>query len=387
MAIFLYTLDSILFFIIALSVGYLFVFAFFSLFRGRKKYPDSTKKNRFVIMIPAYKEDKVIFDSVKSLLSQEYPDKNLEIVVISDKMKEETNKMLLALPINLIQINPESSSKAYALKFAVEYLKINEYDIVVILDADNIVESNFLSCVNDAFNSGIMALQAHRTAKNLNNDIAILDAISEEINNSIFRKGHVNIGLSSALIGSGMAFDFSWFKKSVEKLKTAGEDKELELLLFKEKIFVDYLDYIMVYDEKIQGEKGFYNQRRRWISAQFGSLFCGLKYLPKAISSLNIGYIERIFVWMLLPKIILLGIIGIFASITLIFDWSISMKWFVLLIFLLLTFVMAIPRFLVTKNNLKTIKRLPLLFLLMVFNLFRIKGANKNFIHTQKGLY
>ena len=27
-----------------------------------------------------------------------------------------------------------------------------------------------------------------------------------------------------------------------------------------EKIFVDYLDYLMVYDEKIQGEKGFYNQ-------------------------------------------------------------------------------------------------------------------------------
>lgn len=119
MAILLYTLDSILFFIIALSVGYLFVFAFISLFGGRKKYPDSTRENRFVILIPAYKEDNVIIDSVRSLLSQKYPATNMEIVVISDKMKEETNKMLLALPINLIQINPENSSKAYALKTAV----------------------------------------------------------------------------------------------------------------------------------------------------------------------------------------------------------------------------------------------------------------------------
>lgn len=142
----------------------------------------------------------------------------------------------------------------------------------------------------------------------------------------------------------------------------------------------------MVYDEKIQGEKGFYNQRRRWISAQFGSLFSGLKYLPKAILSFNFGYIERIFVWMLLPKIILLGITGMFASITLIFDRSISMKWLVLLIIVLLTFAMAVPGFLVTKKNLKAIKRLPLLFILMVFNLFRIRGANKKFIHTQKGL-
>lgn len=386
MAILIYTLDSILFFIIALSVGYLFVFAFISLFGGRKKYPYSTRENRFVILIPAYKEDNVIIDSVRSLLSQEYPAKNMEIVVISDKMKEETNKMLLALPINLIQINPENSSKAYALKTAVEHLQGNEYDIAVILDADNVVESNFLSCVNDAFNSGVMALQAHRTAKNLNNDMAILDAISEEINNSIFRKGHVKIGLSSALIGSGMAFKFSWFKKSVIKLTTAGEDKELELLLFKDNIYVEYLDYLMVYDEKIQGERGFYNQRRRWISAQFGSLFFGLKYLPKAISSFNFGYIERIFVWMLLPKIILLGIIVIYASITLIVDWSISVKWLILLVLLLITFAMAVPVFLVTKKSIKTIKRLPLLFLLMVLNLFRTRGANKKFIHTQKGL-
>jgi hypothetical protein len=52
----------------------------------------------------------------------------------------------------------------------------------------------------------IFAVQGHRTAKNTNNSWAILDAISEEINNNIFRKGHRVLGLSSAIIGSGMAF-------------------------------------------------------------------------------------------------------------------------------------------------------------------------------------
>ena len=33
-------------------------------------------------------------------------------------------------------------------------------------------------------------------------------------------------------------------------LQTAGEDKELELLLLKQRIYIEYLDHVPVYDEK-----------------------------------------------------------------------------------------------------------------------------------------
>jgi len=385
MGYYLYKADLILFIIMCLSVTYLFVFAVFSLWDGKKKYPKAGKLYKFVVFIPAFKEDRVIVDSVKSLLEQDYPKNLLEIVVISDKMEDETNKLLAELAIKLFQINPERSTKAFALNYAVNELKGEKFDIVVILDADNIVEHNFISDINDAFYSGATAIQAHRTAKNLNNDIAILDAISEEVNNSIFRKGHANIGLSSALIGSGMAFQYAWFKDRVKTLTTAGEDKELELLLFKERIFIDFLDYLMVYDEKVQTQKVFYNQRRRWLAAQFGSFFTGIKDLPGAIFSFNIDYIDKIFQWMLLPRVILLGIITIVTTVTTLYDWSIAVKWCILLIFLVVTFVIAIPDFLVTKRNIRAIKRIPILFILMILNIFRTKGVNKKFIHTQKG--
>ncbi|MEN6618402.1 MAG: glycosyltransferase family 2 protein [Rikenellaceae bacterium] len=382
---FLKDVDLVLFILMTISVGYLFVFALFSLGGGKKRYPLATKKYRFVVLIPAYKEDRVIEDSVQSLLAQEYPDKKLDIVVISDKMKDETNKTIAEFPVKLFIINSEKSSKAYALNQAVDRLKGEEYDIVIILDADNIVEPNFISDINDAFYSGVTAVQAHRTAKNLNNDMAILDAISEEINNSVFRKGHVNMGLSSALIGSGMAFEYLWFRENVKNLTTAGEDKELEMLLLKERIFVDFLDHLMVYDEKIQEEKGFYNQRRRWIAAQLGSLISGLKNLPKAIFSFNIDYIDKILSWMLLPRVVLLGIIIIASLLTTLLDWRTSVKWWVLFGSLIFTFAMAIPDFLVTKRNFRAIKKIPVLFILMFLNFFRTKGANKKFIHTQKG--
>lgn len=381
---FLSRTDLILFLLMAVPTGYFFLFALFSLWGGGKKYPISAKKHTVVVLIPAYKEDRVIEDSVQSLLAQEYPDNKLKILVISDKMKDETNEMLNGLPIKLLQINPEISSKAYALNQAIDSLKSEKYDIIVIIDADNVVEPNFISEINDAFYSGATVIQAHRTAKNLNTNMAILDAISEEINNSIFRKGHVNVGLSSALIGSGMAFDYRWFKQNVKSLSTAGEDKELEFLLLKERIFVDYLDNLMVYDEKIQQEKEFYNQRRRWMAAQVGALASSLKDLPGAIFSANIDLLDKIFVWMLPPKVIFLGIIIITASITIIIDWKVSVKWWILVGFLLFTFAMAIPDFLITKRNLRAVKRLPVIFILMFMNLFRTKGVNKRFIHTQK---
>lgn len=380
-----YLFDQILFVLMALSVFYLFVFSLYSLWSKKENILSKKIKSRLIVLIPAYKEDAVIMESVNSMLSQDYPKELLDVMVISDKMTEQTNDRLSKLPIKLLVINPELSSKAFAMRCAMETLPETHYDIVVILDADNCVNEDFISKINDVFNTGIRALQAHRMAKNTGNDMEILDAISEEINNSIFRKGHTSLGLSSALIGSGMAFDFRWFKDNVNKLETTGEDKELELLLFKNRIYIEYIDDLPVYDEKVKREKVFYNQRRRWIATQFGSLSRGLRGLPKALLTFNFDYVDKVIQWMMLPRVVILGLISIMIVVMLIIEWQLSMKWMFLLVSIIVAFLMAIPQYLLTKRSLHTLKRVPLIFLLMFANLFRSKGANKRFIHTQKG--
>ncbi len=377
--------DNVFYILMLLSVGYLFVFAFFSMFGGKKRYPVSSKKLKFAVIIPAYKEDSVIEESVKSMLAQDYPDDKIVVMVVSDQMSDETNNRLKLLPIKLVIINPPKSSKAVALQYAADNLKGLKCDGVIVLDADNVAQNTFVSEINDAFGFGSSAVQTHRTAKNLNNDMAILDAVSEEINNSIFRKGHVCLGLSSALIGSGMAFEYEWFDYNVKKLSTAGEDKEMERLLLKERIFIDYLDYTMLYDEKIQKEEAFFNQRRRWIASQIGALVKGIKDFPGALFSFNIDYLDKILQWMFLPRIVLLGLTSIMSFVLTVINWRLSLKWWLLLIMLLLTFAMALPDFLVTPRNIRAIKKLPVIFIMMVVNFFRVKGVNKNFIHTQKG--
>ena len=321
---------------------------------------------------------------MESFLKQNYPRELYDVVVISDHMQEATNDRLSQLPITLLKADYPESSKAKALNFAMNHFRQDEFDIVVILDADNVVDTNFLQEINKVFDAGIQAIQAHRTAKNRNTEIAVLDGLSEEVNNSIFRRGHVRLGVSSALIGSGMAFNYQWFHDNVKYLSTAGEDKELEILLLKQRIFIEYLDEVYVYDEKTQGEKGFYNQRRRWLATQFAQWGGVFKDLPKAIITGNIDYSDKLIQWMLPPRLILFGGIIVMGCIMQIVDWPLALKWWGLFLVMGITLCLAIPDKLVDEQFKKSINKLPLLFIMMVANLFRMKGMNKKFVTTEK---
>ena len=382
----IYLIEYICWILAAVAVSYPLIFTLASFRKRVFHYPEARKKRRFAIIFPAYREDRIIESVISSFLRQEYPKEYYDVVVVSDHMQDNTNERLSRLPIILLKANYEKSSKAKALNFAIDNLDPNKYDIVVILDADNLVEPDFLNEINKTFEAGIKAVQTHRTAKNRNTEIAVLDGISEEVNNSIFRRGHVNLGISSALIGSGMAFDYSWFRNNVKHLHTAGEDKELEVLLLKQRIFIEFLDYVWVYDEKTQGEKGFYNQRRRWLATQIGQWGRVYRDLPKAIFSGNLDYSDKLIQWILPPRLILFGGIIVMGGLMQILDWPLAIKWWGLFIIMGITLCLAIPDKMVDEDFKKSINKLPKLFVMMVLNHFRLKGENKKFTSTEKGI-
>lgn len=365
------------------SVLYLLVFATASLKKRKNHYPETDDRLKFVILFPAYKEDKVIVSSVKSFLTQDYPKSCYDIVIISDQLQDETNDQLFQLPVELLIANYEDRTKAKALNFAMDNLNKDDYDVVVVIDADNTVNSNFLNEINKAFLFGIKAVQTHRVAKDVKTDMEILDAASEEINNSFFRSGHVKLGLSSALSGSGMAFEHKWFKKYIKNVSSVGEDKELELELLKQGIYIDYLEDVYIYDQKVQTQDVFYNQRRRWIATQYDNFSRSIKHMPEALRTGNIDLCNKIIQWVMLPRLILLGFIMLFAILFLFIDMFLAIKWWILLLFMSLALAIAIPDEMVNERLIKVLKNLPKLFVLMVVNLFRMKGAKKKFIHTE----
>ncbi len=385
MATLLNIIQLIVYVYITATVLMLFVFSLASRFTYRPKPAADSLVRKFAVMIPAYKEDEVILEVVTEALKQDYPTEKFDVIVIADGFRAETITQLKQTKAIILDKNFEISTKSRALKYAFEQLG-DDYQIACVLDADNLMAPDFLHRLNAAFSHGYVAVQGHRAAKNMNTNFAVLDAVSEEINNNIFRHGQRSLGCSSTLIGSAMAFEFGLFKKMIAEVEVVGGfDKEIEMRLFAQRVTIEYLPDAYVYDEKVQNARVFGKQRRRWLSAQFH--FFGKNLLPSFKQMLTRGNFEYFFKalqYMQLPRILLLGGITMMTLITLIFQfypWGIL--WLADFILIFLVFVLAIPRKFYTFSTLKAMWALPLGFLAMLMSLLKMRKANENFIHTK----
>lgn len=382
----IHIIDISLWCIIACSVAYVVFFAIISLFYDKEDRIANhaaalkNKMTNFLILYPAYKEDRVIINAVEQFLLQEYPTSHYTVAVISDHMQPETNDILRKMPITLLTPTFEKSSKAKAMQYAINEIQ-GEFDNVVILDADNVVRPDFLSQL-DVLCTIYDAIQCHRCAKNANNDVAVLDGASEEINNTIFRKAHNRLGLSSALIGSGMCFKYELFKENVFQLSTAGEDREMEALLLRQEVFIKYAPEIHVFDEKVSSQDNFQRQRMRWMTAQIQSLFSNLPKIPNAIIHGNINFIDKTIQQALIPRSILIVLLaGISILMTIVVpEWC--EKWWILFGLLAAALFIALPSQLRFRSFAKVFA-IPGLVLRMLKNVLHMDRKNTDFIHTE----
>ncbi len=386
-------IEILIYFYLVSATLYVFLFSTAGLFYRDKHKNDVSRERKFAVLIPGYKEDAVIVNVAKQALNQNYPKDKYEVIVIADSFEDSTLDALNKLPIRVVVVEFEISKKSKALNKCMSIIG-DDYDVAFILDADNIMKEDVLHKINNAFDRGYLAVQGHRTAKNMDANFAILDAMSEEINNNIFRKGHRVLGLSSALIGSGMGLDYGLLKKTMATVDSVGEDKEVELKLLKQKYKIEYVSGALIYDEKTSKSDVFVNQRRRWIAAQldyFRSHFLdGLKDL---ILTGNIDYFDKVLQMIQPPRILLTGILGIitgFSALLLIPVFSFLQPYFVpgfycwltLLVLTIISLIFSIPVRFYNRKTFWALMRVPHGFLLMILSLLRIKGATKKFLHT-----
>lgn len=371
---------------LTIQVLYLLFFSIMGKLSSKKNYKKAEKLRKIRIFVPGYKEDAVIIATAKNIIEQDYPKDLFEVVIIADSFSEATLNTLKQLPIRVVEVSFEKSTKGKALQKAVDATAQNAVDIVLILDADNHIGAGFLHAVNNAFEQGYLAVQGHRTAKNFQTPFALLDACTEEINNHIFRRGHVAVGLPSALIGSGMAFDWQLFVSLLTDIgETSGEDKELEFRLMRQRKQVAFLDGEYVYDEKVAKTDVFSQQRSRWLATQvefFEKYFIeGWVLLLKG----NVAFFNKVFQTYLFPRVMLVAVLGLwlifcffFANQFLIFSLGL---FFALAIALLI----GIPAKWYNKQLLMAFLQIPIALVSILKATLNIGKARKQFIHTPHG--
>lgn len=361
----LYYSDLVFFIFVCLTVMYMGIFAMASMFSQHQEVPKSRHENRFIIFIPAYKNGPSAEQTVQSILGQTYPQRLFDVTVIADQLDEMSNFRLAQQPITLLTPNFTKSSRAKSLQLAINNLpQFKLYDIAIVLNPGNIVEPEYLSQVNNAYEAaGTKAIQCHMLSQNRDTVSARLSAIFEEINNSIFRRGHVTLGLSAAAASSAMAFDFNWFKANILTTNTTWDDKELESRLLRQHIFVDYFDDIMVFSEKARNAEDFNRQRRRWLLSHFATITRNIRYLPGAIIERHYDLIDKIIQWMLIPRMLMMAIIIFMGVIMPFIYFTLALKWWALFAIVLFIFALATPNYLVDDKWDRTFFSIPVILL------------------------
>ncbi|MEO1053263.1 MAG: glycosyltransferase family 2 protein [Bacteroidota bacterium] len=381
--------ETLLLIYFSIPVFYTLVFALAGNMRRQNSYAEKAnadssedKVNKIAVFVPAYKEDAIICHTASKLLASNYPKDRFDVVVIADSLKAETLESLSELDIKLFKVDFEKSTKTKSLNYAFSRLN-DHYDIAIICDADNIFIPDFLSKINLTYNKGYQAIQGQRIAKNLNTSYAILDAASEMINNHIFRKGANAVGISSSVIGSGMAFNYDMIKDILSQVEAVGGfDKVMQLQLIEKGHKIHYLPDALAFDEKIENQDAFKKQRRRWLSSQFIYL---KKFFPKGIKMLlkgNLDYfIIAVFYSLFPPRLLLLGMLFILTVISIIFGVA-PLVWAGLTATYMLSMAISLPAKFYNKRLLIAVLSIPKAFLNMVLIMFKLKGADKQFIHT-----
>src|SRR5688500_9302839 len=106
-------------FILLSYFGYVSVYSFIlsigGVFYKIIKPPEAKKLRKVAVLIPAYKEDQVITEVAAQALEQNYPSDYFDVIVIADSLKSSTLQKLKALPIKVVEVSFEKSTKVKAL--------------------------------------------------------------------------------------------------------------------------------------------------------------------------------------------------------------------------------------------------------------------------------
>jgi cellulose synthase/poly-beta-1,6-N-acetylglucosamine synthase-like glycosyltransferase len=210
------------------------------------------------ILIPAYRSDKTIRDSLESVKNSNYPKK--EVIVVNDSPEDNTRNICRDYGVKLIQ-NERRMGKANALNQAVKKAK---GEILFFLDADTVMARDCLSNLIPWFsNPKTAAVSPKFMTKNENKLLTKLVSLENYFISSHF-KTHMFFGTLLSFNGCGIAIRRSVFEKLGGWSQTLTEDNELAGRMIINKYRIQYEPKAIVKTKAPETITELKSQRFRW---------------------------------------------------------------------------------------------------------------------------
>ncbi len=284
---YLYIIQQALIWIVTIYWLYQFIISLCSFVKIKEKPLKVDKQHRFMTIIPAHNEEKVVVNLVESLKKLDYPKDLYDIYVIADNCTDKTAEVAKkAGAIVYERFDEAHKTKGHALQWFLAQ-KIEEdapYDAFCIFDADNIVDENFLKVMNKKLCQGEEVVQGYKDIKNPSDSwVSAGYAIFYWTMHRFYHLARYNIGLSPLMNGTGFMVKFDVIKPQGWNTKTLTEDIEFSLKRIIEGKKLGWARDAIVYDEQPVGFKQSWTQRSRWTVGHMQCLKEYTKPLAEAV--------------------------------------------------------------------------------------------------------
>src|SRR5579875_668304 len=128
---------------------YVTAFAFIGLVL-RPRESSAPARTRFLVLVPAHNESRGILPTLRSLRRADYPAELLRLAVIADNCSDDTAAVAREFGVEAwVRNDPQNPGKGQALAWALDKAA-TPFDLVVVIDADTVVDENFFAAMNAA---------------------------------------------------------------------------------------------------------------------------------------------------------------------------------------------------------------------------------------------
>lgn len=260
-----------------------------------RKFKPAKKQYKYAIMIAARNEKYVIGNLIDSINKQDYPKDKITIFVIADNCDDNTAEIARSKgAICYERFDPDHRTKGYALEFLVDRIKenygIESFDGYFIFDADNLLKRNYITKMNDAFDSGEKIITSYRNTKNFDeNWIASTYALHWIRSIRTNHRARSVLRLATNIQGTGFLFHNEIIRDGWHYTSLT-EDRALTADAVAQGYRISYQDEAEFFDEQPINLKVALRQRLRWSKGHlqafaesgpylFANIFLGKRYL------------------------------------------------------------------------------------------------------------
>jgi cellulose synthase/poly-beta-1,6-N-acetylglucosamine synthase-like glycosyltransferase len=186
------------------AAGHLGLLALASLFYREPQGRGGQGEIRFLVLVPAHNEELVIGRCLEAIERDRRP--RDVVLVVADRCTDATAAIARSLPASVLERGPDDvPGRAAARQAGLQHAAALDWDAVLMIDSDSVIEPGFFDACERALVAGASAVQARSESSRARTLAMEASLAAFTLQGITIPRGRDRLGVSVRLRGTGMA--------------------------------------------------------------------------------------------------------------------------------------------------------------------------------------